>query len=194
MKKEIENINELNLNVESEAQIATIVDDAIDVEILQELGSIGAGHAATSLSDILQQQVAIEIPKIHKIPPITLYEQYKDRENTPTTAVYMKMVNSECDILLMLNVTEAKKIAAMMTMAPSIEELDPAMEESAIQELANILIGAFLTAISDFTGLQLMPSTPTRVVDTLGAIIENFIVKQAMTSEEALIFDTHFKR
>ena len=186
-------MNEVNLNFKVEIQ-ETNADETADLGILLELGSIGAGHAATSLSDVLQQQVAIEIPKIHKIPPITLYEKYKDRENMPTTAVYMKLADSECDILLMFDVNEAKKIAAMMTMAPSIEELDPTMEESAIQELANILIGAFLTAISNFTGLQLMPSTPTRVVDTLGVILETFIVKQSLMSEQALIFDTHFKR
>ena len=53
----------------------------------------------------------------------------------------------------MFESTEAKKIAAMMTMVSSIEEVDPAMEMSALQELANILIGAFLTSISDFVGL-----------------------------------------
>ena len=82
----------------------------------------------------------------------------------------------------------------MMTMAPSIEELDPAMEASAIQELANILIGSFLTAISDFTGIRLLPSTPQRAVDTFDSIIDNFLVKQSMVSNETLIFDTHFKR
>ncbi len=193
MKKQIENTNEATFELKLDVQEAT-PDETADLGILLELGSIGAGHAATSLSDVLQQQVAIEIPKIHKIPPITLYEKYKDKDSMPTTAVYMKLADSECDILLMFEVSEAKKIAAMMTMAPSIEELDPAMEESAIQELANILIGAFLSAISDFTGLQLMPSTPHRVVDTLGTIMDNFIVKQSMLSEQALVFDTHFKR
>ena len=40
-----------------------------------------------------------------------------------------------CDILLMFESAEAKKIAAMMTMCASVEELDPAMETSALQEL-----------------------------------------------------------
>jgi len=194
MKNQTENATEITCDLNNLDTKNAIIDEAADLGILLELGSIGAGHAATSLSDVLQQQVAIEIPKIHKIPPITLYEKYKDKDNQPTSAVYMKLADSECDILLMFELTEAKKIAAMMTMAPSIEELDPAMEESAIQELANILIGSFLSAISDFTGLSLMPSTPIRVVDTLGTIMDNFIVKQAMLSEQALIFDTHFKR
>jgi chemotaxis protein CheC len=167
--------------------------DRPDLGILQELGSIGAGHAATSLSEVLQQQVLIDIPKIHSIAPHLLPQYYK-RHEVPTTAVYMQLANSECDILLMFEVSEAKKIAAMMTMAPSVEELDPAMEASAMQELANILIGSFLTAISDFTGVGLMPTTPERAVDTFDAIIDNFLVKQCMNSEEALIFDTHFKR
>ncbi len=167
--------------------------DQVDLSILLELGSIGAGHAATALSEVLQQQVVIDIPKIHIIPPHLLPQHYQ-RHEAPTTAVYMQLANNECDILLAFELAEAKKIAAMMTMAPSIEELDPAMEESAIQELANILIGSFLTAISDFTSIQLIPTTPQRAVDTFDAIIDNFVVKQSLISDEALIFDTHFKR
>jgi chemotaxis protein CheC len=164
-----------------------------ELGILLELGSMGAGHAATSLSEVLQEPVLIDIPKIHKIPPHMLPKFY-ERHDEPTTAVYMQLANSECDILLMFEISEAKRIAAMMTMSTSVEELDPAMEESAIQELANIIIGSFLSAISDFTGVQLMPTTPQRIVDTFDAVIDNFLVKQSLVSNEALIFDTHFKR
>ena len=82
----------------------------------------------------------------------------------------------------------------MMTMASSIDEVDPAMETSALQELANILIGAFLTSISDFVGLGLYPTTPETVVDVFDAIIDNFLIKQSMVSENALIFETRFIR
>jgi chemotaxis protein CheC len=120
--------------------------------------------------------------------------RFYQRHDVPTTAVYMQLANSECDILLLFEVAEARRIAAMMTMTCSVEELDPEMEESAIQELANIIIGSFLSAISDFTGIPLMPTTPQRIEDSFDAIIDNFLVKQSMMSNEALIFDTHFKR
>jgi chemotaxis protein CheY-P-specific phosphatase CheC len=94
----------------------------------------------------------------------------------------------------MFELTEAKKIAAMMTLASSIEELDPAMETSAINELANILIGSFLSAISDFVGVRLLPTAPESTVDTFDAIIDSFLIKQSMFSENALIFETRFKR
>jgi chemotaxis protein CheC len=164
-----------------------------ELEILLELGSIGAGHAATSLSDVLQQQVTIEVPRICKTAP-HLIPQFYQRHDALTTAVYMQLDNSQCDMLLMFDPEEAKKIAAMMTMTPSVEELDPELEGSAIQELANILIGSFLTAISDFTSISLIPTTPHTAKDAFDAIIDGLLAKQQMISSEALIFETRFKR
>lgn len=169
-------------------------EDPTDLGILQEVGNIGAGHAATSLSTVLQQEVAIDIPRICAVPPHQV-GKYFNRSDEPTTAVLMQLTRDyECDILLMFEYSEAKKIAALMTMAPSVEELDESMEESAIQELANIVIGSFLTAISDFTGVQLIPTPPLRVVDTFDAVLDTVLVKQSMIAEKALVFDACFKR
>ncbi len=194
MSEQLEKNNNINyLKTDFKPPSYSALIDEIELGILLELGSIGAGHAATSLSEVLQQQVTINIPRLHTIPPHELPRYYEKHEE-PTTAVYMQIANNDCDILLAFDAVEAKKIAAIMTMAPSAEELDPTMEESAIQELGNILIGSFLTAISDFTGIQLIPTTPQRVIDTFDSIIDNFIVKQSIMSDNALIFDAQFKR
>jgi chemotaxis protein CheC len=169
-------------------------DKEIDLGILLELGSIGAGHAATSLSDVLQEPVTIDVPKIHSTK-LHLIPKFYNLHDQLTTAVYLQLTDKYgCDILLLFESVEAKKIAAMMTMTPTVDELDPSMETSAIQELANILIGSFLSSISDFTGIGLMPSTPETVVDGFDAIIDNFLIKQSMASQNALIFETCFKR
>ena len=118
------------------------------------------------------QPISIEVPKIHSIDA-HLIPKFYNKHETPTTAVYLQLnAKFGCDILLMFELTEAKKIAAMMTMASSVEELDPSMETSAINELANILIGSFLTAISDFVGVSLLPTTPESVTDTFDAILD----------------------
>lgn len=166
----------------------------LDLGILLELGSIGAGHAATSLSELLQQKISIDVPKLHTIKP-HLIPQFYNLHDAPTTAIYLQLAEKySCDILLMFESSEAKKIVAMMTMAASIEEVDQTMETSALQELANILIGAFLTSISDFIGLGLLPTTPETVMDVFDAIIDNFLIKQSMVSENALVFETRFMR
>ena len=169
-------------------------DQEIDLNILLELGSIGAGHAATALSEILQQEISIEVPKIHKMQS-HLIPKFFDMQDMPTEAVYMQLPEKfGCDILLAFELTEAKKIAAIMSFAASIEELTQEMETSAIHELANILIGAFLTAISDFIEVGLMPNTPQSAIDSFDAILDFFLIKQSMVSEHAIVFETRFKR
>jgi chemotaxis protein CheC len=186
---------DLNLTVQKDSRDLKSSDNQqIDLGILLELGSIGAGHAATSLSDVLQQPISIEVPKIFNIKP-HLVPKFYNLHDVQTTAIFLQLIeNHGCDILLMFESTEAKKIVAMMTMTSSIDEVDPAMEASALQELANILIGSFLTSISDFTGVGLLPTTPETVTDTFDAIIDNFLIKQSMSFENAMIFETRFLR
>jgi chemotaxis protein CheC len=184
-------INTQKIEVASNASEA---NDEIDLGILLELGSIGAGHAATSLSDVLQEPVSLSVPRIHTLKPHLLPGFY-DLRDRPTTAIYLRLAESYgMDILLTFEEFEAKKIAAMMNMCGSIDEMDPAMETSALQELGNILIGSFLTSISDFIGMTLLPTTPETVTDGFDAILDNFLIKQSLDSENALIFETRFMR
>ena len=110
----------------------------VDSGILLELGSIGAGHAATSLSDVIQQPVTIDLPKILNLQ-VHLIPSFYNLHEVPTIGVFLQLMEDNgCDILLMLELSEARKIAAMMTMASSIEELDPSMETSATLAEAEI--------------------------------------------------------
>lgn len=165
-----------------------------DLRILLELGSIGAGHAATSLSEILKQQVTIDIPRIGTIPPNMLPKFYHG-QNMPATAVYIHLVGkSECHFLFIFEMLELKEITAMMTRHLPQKEHESSMELSAIEELGNILIGSFLTAISDFTGMNLVSTPPLLIGAPFDSIINDFVVKLSSASGEALVFDTCFKR
>jgi Chemotaxis protein CheC, inhibitor of MCP methylation len=182
------------INTKEVASSAVAENSEIDLGILLELGSIGAGHAATSLSDVLQEPISISVPKIHTLKPHLLPGFY-DLHDRPTTAIYLQLAEKYgMDILLTFEESEARKIAAMMTMCGSLEELDASLETSALQELGNILIGSFLTSISDFVGVTLLPTTPQTVTDGFDAILDNFLIKQSMVSENALVFETRFIR
>ena len=52
----------------------------------------------------------------------------------------------DCDPMLAFDADEARKIAAMMTMAPNSNEVDPALEKSAMEELGSIVICSFISA------------------------------------------------
>ncbi|PVX23431.1 MAG: hypothetical protein CW716_12200 [Candidatus Bathyarchaeum sp.] len=167
--------------------------EGVDLEIFLELGSIGAGHAATSLSEVFGEQISMDVPKIYTLPPHRVPSFY-GRHDVPTTAIYMELRGeADCDILLLFEMEEAKKIASAMTFMP-IEELDAETEASAIEELGNIVIGSFLTALADFTGADLVPNPPQRANDSFDAILDTFLIKQLLTTDMAILFDTRFKR
>ncbi|MBN1357913.1 chemotaxis protein CheC [Candidatus Bathyarchaeota archaeon] len=165
-----------------------------DLEMFLELGNIGAGHAATSLSEILQQQVDIDIPRVGTIPPDMLPKFYQSN-NMPATAVYIHLMGElECHFLFIFELPELREITSLMTRSISQKECESSMESSAIEELGNILIGSFLTAISDFTGLNLISTPPMLIGAPFDAIINEFMVKLASDSGDALVFDTCFRR
>lgn len=175
----------------TENEIPALNDD-LNLEVLRELGSIGAGNAATALSEILQQPVTIEVPKVYTLPPHLIQKYYGYHDRT-VTAIYSQLSGDmDCDILLLFDPEEEKKIVTLMTSAPSPEEIDPEMAKSAIEELGNILIGSFLSAIANFTGIKLLPTYPQRAMDAFDAIIDNFLIKQAIFSNISLVFETRF--
>ena len=165
-----------------------------DLGVFLEIGSIGAAHAASSLSEILQQPVTIDIPRIGTIPPNMLPKFYHSH-NMPATAVYIHLVGKlECHFLFIFELPELKEITTLMTRSITPRECESSMESSAIEELGNILIGSFLTTISDFTGIKLISTPPLLVGAPFDSIVRDFVVKLSSASGEALVFDTCFKR
>jgi chemotaxis protein CheC len=170
------------------------IENELDREILLELGSIGAGHATSALSEILQERIIVEVPRLHISPP-HLVPKIFGKHDQQTLMVYMQLRGeADCDILLLFKVEEARKIAAMMAMVPSPDDVDPETQASAIEELGSIMIGAFLSAIADFTGVQLLPMPPQLVKGSFDSVLDTFLVKQALVSEVALVFDGCFRR
>ncbi|PVX25304.1 MAG: hypothetical protein CW716_08280 [Candidatus Bathyarchaeum sp.] len=186
------------LHVNQEKQFPLTVndfdaDEKLNLEILLELGNIGAGKATTALSEMVNEKIEVEVPKLYVSPP-HMVPQIFGKHDDLMAIIHMELSEEpDCDVLLIFDVEEAKKIAAMMSMC-SVEELDPEMESSAIEELGNIMIGGFLSAISDFTSIELLPTPPQLVRGSFEAVLDTFLVKQAMMSDVALVFDGCFRR
>lgn len=62
------------------------------------------------------------------------------------------------------------------------------MEQSAILEVGNIMISAFLSAASDLLGFIMLPSPPVLVVDMAHAAITSLIAQMTMDVDEVILF------
>jgi chemotaxis protein CheC len=163
-----------------------------DMDILTEIGSIGAGNAAVALSKIIQQPIKIEVPKMYATAPHLVPKIY-DKHDTVVTAILMQLRGqTDCDIMLIFEAQEAEKIANLMARSTECEK--PEIELSAIEELGSIMICSFLSAMADFTGTELIPSPPQVINDCFDAVIDSLLLKQALCSDIAAIFDARFKR
>ena len=146
---------------------------ALQLDALREVANIGAGHAATALSQMIGGTIMISVPTINvsrleEVPPqISAPEE-------PVAAVLMHMLGDLTGrTLLVFPKPTAARLAELMLRRPkgsAAEELGE-MEQSAIKEAGNILSSAYMNALSDFMGMMLLPSPPSLAIDMSTAVL-----------------------
>lgn len=171
--------------------------NADELDFFRELENIGAGNAATALSVLLSHPVSIRVPQAK----LCGYNEICDILHGPENVVAGLLIGITEDIrgfiLLVLDEPDAKALAH--TVVDAIAGSDMPEEEreplypSALQEVANILVGAYVTAISELTGLKIDVSVPELVVDMAGAIMNLIAVAYGEFSDHALFMETEFR-
>ena len=144
---------------------------ALQLDALREVANIGAGHAATALSQMIGGTIMISVPTINvsrleEVPPqISAPEE-------PVAAVLMHMLGDLTGrTLLVFPKPTAARLAALMLRRPGSSEELGDMEQSAIKEAGNILSSAYMDALSDFMGMMLLPSPPSLAIDMSTAVL-----------------------
>jgi chemotaxis protein CheC len=142
------------------------------LDALREVANIGAGHAATALSQMTGCTIMISVPTINiarleDVPP-----QVSGPEE-PVAAVLMHMLGDLTGrTLLVFPKPTAIRLSELMLRRPQGSSTDLGeLEQSAIKEAGNILSGAYMNALSDFMGLMLLPSPPSLAVDMSDAVL-----------------------
>jgi chemotaxis protein CheC len=144
---------------------------AIQIDALREVANIGAGHAATALSQMVGRTIMISVPTINvarleDMPPqVTAPDE-------PVAAVLMHMLGDLTGrTLLVFPRHTAIRLAAMLLRRESSGDEFTEMEQSAIKEAGNILSSAYMNALSDFMGMMLLPSPPSLAIDMSTAVL-----------------------
>ena len=145
---------------------------AVQVDALGEVANIGAGHAATALSQMVGSTIMISVPKVTVARLDDLPPQISQPDE-PLAAVLMGVEGGLTgQTLLAFPRPAAIRLAELMLRRPkgSSTDLGP-LEQSALKEAGNILSGAYLNALSEFMGMILLPSPPSLAVDAAAAVI-----------------------
>ncbi|MBP6773722.1 MAG: chemotaxis protein CheC [Gemmatimonadaceae bacterium] len=145
---------------------------SIQLDALRETANIGAGHAATALSQMTGNTIMIKVPNISVASMEDLPAQFAADEE-PVAAVLMHMLGDLSGrTLLVFPRPTVMRLAELMLRRPLGSSLALGeLESSAIKEAGNILSGAYMNALSDFLGMLLLPSPPTLVIDMSTAVL-----------------------
>ena len=165
----------------------------MQIDALREVANIGAGHAATALSQMTGGTIMISVPRINiakleEIPPqITAPEE-------PVAAVLMQMLGDLTGrTLLVFPRPTAIRLSELMLRRPegSSKGLGE-LEQSAIKEAGNILSGAYMNALSDFMGMMLLPSPPSLAVDMSQAVMSTAYVQFGSDRDYVFCVESEF--
>jgi chemotaxis protein CheC len=167
---------------------------ASQLDAMREVANIGAGHAATALSQMTNRKIMITVPRVN-IRPL---EEASDIVGTPdqvTAAVLMHMMGDLTGRALLMFPEGAAKTLCDFLLRRELGTTQTfgEMERSSIKEAGNILASAYLNALSDFMGMMLVPSVPSLVIDLNGAVLTSAHLNFGHDRDYAFCVETSFR-
>ena len=167
---------------------------ALQLDALKEVANIGAGHAATALSQMTDRRIMINVPEI----TITRLEDVPETIGDPdevVAAVLMHMLGDLTGRTLFLLPEENARLLCdlLLKRKPGATGGFDDLEQSSLKEAGNILGGAYMNALSDFMGMMLLPSVPSLVVDLAGAVITTAYLNFGQDRDFVFCVETDFR-
>ncbi len=162
------------------------------LDALKEVANIGAGHAATALSLMTGARIMIDVPTVNVAPLDELIPGIADADSQIVSVVMDMHGSLKGHTLLALPLVTGRRLADLMLR----RERRPGgvldlLEESALKEAGNILGGAYMTALSEFLGMTLLPSPPRLTVGTTDMVMASH-KEQASSAAAACCVETEF--
>lgn len=166
---------------------------SLHLDVLKEIGNIGAAHAATALSDLLNKKIDMRVPKVEMVSFHEMMELAGGSEKV-VVGIYLRIEgDTEGSMFFILPIEQANRFIQRLINDEAFNFNDNPVSElglSAMQEMGNILSGSYLSALSDFTGLKIYPTVPGISVDMFGAIISIGLIEISQVSDNVIVINT----
>ena len=162
-------------------------------DVLREIGNIGSGNAASSLSVMLNTKVDMNIPVV-KILDV---EELAETIGGPETQVVGILFTLHEDFEGMMMFLTQKQFAHLVLNIlmdkhfDSFEDLGE-MDISAVKEVGNIMVSSYMGAISQMTNFKIALSPPSIAIDMAGALLNVPAVEIEKYGDKALFIQDGF--
>ena len=167
------------------------MNEDIRTDALLEVTNIGAGQAATALSQLLLSKVLINVPNLKFLPVEEIPQALGGTEQNIIGVYFTIAGDLSGRILLLFDYSSGQRLVELVSGTPkqgsgNFSELD----RSAMMEMGNIITNSYLNGLAGLLDITLYPSVPYFAQDTLGAVIDSLLIEISMASDKALLIDT----
>jgi chemotaxis protein CheC len=165
------------------------------LDVLKEIGNIGAGNATTAISNMLNLKMDMSVPKVELMP----VEKIGGAIGSEEQVVVGIMLGVETDVngsmMFLMDMASAHKMVNLLMMRDVNYDNDfDEMDLSALKEIGNIIAGSYLSALSGLTNLTISPTVPYVSVDMAAAILSVPAIQFGLISDKALMIKTEIGR
>lgn len=163
------------------------------VDVLQELGNIGAGNATTAIASMLSIRVNMNVPKVELLETSKLGAAICPEDEIIVGIFLEIQMDIEGSMMFLMRLDSAQYLVnkLMMRDASYQGEFDE-MDLSALKEIGNIIAGSYLSALSTMTNLVISPSIPYLAVDMAASVLSVPAIEFGQYGDYALLIQTEF--
>jgi len=162
-------------------------------DLLREIGSIGTGHAATAMANLMGRKITITVPNVELVS-FDHVADYVGGSDEVLACVYLEVMGDlPGTVLVMFDNDSASKLFSTL-ISEEVEDFRnlSELQQSMLQEIGNILAGSYLSALGDFTYQKMMVSIPSLAVDMADAVLSVPMIKLGNQSDYALLIQAMF--
>lgn len=162
-------------------------------DVLKELGNIGAGNATTAMSVMMNMKIDISVPRVALLDFANLTGLIGSEETVLVGILFMLEGDVNGMMMLLFDQPSAKGlIKVIMGGGAGNNEGFDEMELSALNEIGNIISGAYITSLATLTGLKIITSIPSLSIDMAEALLSVPAIEFGKIGDKVLMIQTGF--
>lgn len=166
-------------------------------DVLREIGNIGAGNATTALSQMINAKVSMNVPKVELLEFKEISNMVGGEERIVVGILFT--LGGDIEGMMMFMMDKVVSMHLVNILLGNTEHSKPneqtdfsEMGLSALNEIGNIISGAYLSSLSSLTNLTITSSIPYMAIDMAGAILSVPAIEFGKIGDKALLIETEF--
>src|SRR5690625_3973796 len=134
----------------------------IQMDVLREISNIGAGNAATSMSQLINKRIDMKVPSVKIVSFDEIINIIGGPEQLIVALLFKIHGEAPGSVYFILGVEEAESLVKNITNDIDfklVTDRQPSeLSMSVLKEIGNIMTGSYLSALSDFVNINMYSS------------------------------------